>query len=204
LEGSATGENFVEAKPIFDLTGSWSVQFDAKWGGPNEPVVFEKLQDWTQRSEPGIKYYSGKASYRKIVDVPHLPTDVRQRKPKVKIYLDLGTVKNLAEVRLNGKSLGTVWCAPWRVEVTGIVKAKGNELEIDIVNLWPNRMIGDEQLPDDCQWQSSGFGGMQLKALPQWLLENKPRRVVGTLSAPGNISPRAISCCHRVCWDRCG
>jgi hypothetical protein len=84
-------------------------------------------------------------------------------------------VKNIAEVRLNGKSLGTVWCAPWRVELADGLKPTGNRLEIDVVNLWPNRMIGDEQLPDDCDWQASGHGGKELKRFPAWFTENKPR-----------------------------
>jgi hypothetical protein len=63
--------------------------------------------------------------------------------------LDLGAVKNLAQVRLNGRDLGVVWCAPWRVDITGAVKATDNQLEITVVNLWPNRLIGDQLLPAD-------------------------------------------------------
>lgn len=170
-------KNFPEIKPRIDLNGPWTVRFDSKWGGPKELVVFDQLEDWSKRPEEGIRYYSGKATYRKVMDLPKSltlsPAEAGKRTPQ--IYLDLGTVKNVAEVRFNGKSLGTVWCAPWRVEITGLARETGNELEIDIFNLWPNRLIGDEQLPEDCEWQRSGHGGMQLKKLPQWLLENTPR-----------------------------
>ena len=96
--------------------------------------------DWTKRPEDGIKFYSGTAVYRKTFDAPEVPRGQR-------LYLDLGVVKNLARVRLNGRDLGVVWCAPWRVEITGAVKAKDNQLEIAVANLWPNRLIGDQSLP---------------------------------------------------------
>lgn len=84
-------------------------------------------------------------------------------------------VKNVAEVHLNGKPLGIIWCAPWRVDITSAVKTGSNELEVEVVNLWPNRMIGDEQLPEDCEWQVTGFGSKTLKCFPDWLKDNKPR-----------------------------
>ena len=96
---------------------------DPKWGGP-EQVTFEALQDWTQRPEPGIKCYSGIAIYRKPFEFKP-PTGTR-------LFLDLGVVNDMARVRLNGKNLGVVWCAPWRVEITAAVKAGGNELEIGV------------------------------------------------------------------------
>jgi hypothetical protein len=65
------------------------------------------------------------------------------------LYLDLGIVKNTARVRLNGKDLGVVWCNPWRIEITGAVKPGENALEIDVVNLWPNRRVGDSRLPPE-------------------------------------------------------
>jgi hypothetical protein len=115
------------------------VAFDPKWGGP-ERVTFDTLADWTKRPEDGIKFYSGTAVYRKTFDAPEVSRGQR-------LFLDLGTVKNLARVRLNGHDLGAVWCAPWRVDITGAVKPKGNQLEISVANLWPNRLIRDQGLP---------------------------------------------------------
>ncbi len=132
-------QNFPASTTLAGLAGPWNVSFDSKWGGP-ENVTFETLQDWSKRAEDGIKFYSGAATYRKTFDAPSHPAGER-------IYLDLGTVKNLARVRLNGKDLGVVWCAPWRVDITAAVQARNNQLEIAVANLWPNRLIGDQSLP---------------------------------------------------------
>jgi hypothetical protein len=142
----ATGRNFPGASRAVDLAGPWEVSFDPKWGGP-ELITFQTLDDWSKRSEDGIKYYSGTAVYRKVFD---LPPECRQQKAEGRgLYLDLGVVKNLAQVRLNGRDLGVVWCAPWRVDITGAVKVTDNHLEITVVNLWPNRLIGDQLLPPE-------------------------------------------------------
>ncbi|MFH0761365.1 MAG: glycosyl hydrolase [Bacteroidota bacterium] len=143
------------------LSGSWTVSFDPRWGGP-ESVVFEMLTDWTQRPEEGIKNYSGIATYSKTFD---LGDDINRDK-NIRIYLNLGVVKNMARVWLNGKDLGVVWCAPWQVEITKAVKAKGNKLKIGVANLWPNRMIGDENEPYD---------GVVDNKWPDWLLNGTPR-----------------------------
>jgi hypothetical protein len=140
---SATTRNFPAAKPVLELNGAWEVRFDPKWGGPAS-VVFDKLVDWTQRPEEGIRFYSGTAVYRKTFDLPKTLAGEPLTSP---VYLDLGVVKDVAEVRLNGKRLGVVWTAPWRVDVGGALKRQGNELEIDVVNQWPNRLIGDSRLP---------------------------------------------------------
>jgi hypothetical protein len=134
--------NFPAFKPALELSGSWTVNFDPAWGGP-EQVLFNSLDDWSRRPEPGIKYYSGKAIYRKTFDLPDQTVASGQ-----KCVLDLGKVKNLARVRLNGHDLGVVWCAPWRVEVTGVIVGGINHLEIEVANLWPNRLIGDLSLPE--------------------------------------------------------
>jgi hypothetical protein len=135
----AAGErNFTGTTDLVTLTGPWQVSFDPAWGGP-KTVTFEQLEDWSKRPEEGIRYYSGTATYKKTFDLPHGVPEP--------LYLDLGEVKNLAQVRLNGKDLGVVWTAPWRVAVGDAAREKGNELEIEVVNLWPNRLIGDGKLP---------------------------------------------------------
>ena len=165
---SATAVNFPPVRQVAELTGPWAVSFDPKWGGP-EQVTFETLDDWTKRPETGIKYYSGKASYRKGFEIqPQIANT------KSKVFLDLGKIKNVAEVRLNGRALGIVWCAPWRVAIPpGLLKQAGNLLEIDVVNLWPNRMIGDEQLPPDCEWGSGDW--VLLRRHPDWFVKHQPR-----------------------------
>ena len=149
-------------------TGPWDVAFDPKWGGPAK-IVFNKLDDWSLRPEDGIKFYSGIASYTKTFD---LPADSAKRSAgSDRLWLDLGTVKNIAAVRLNGRDLGVVWCDPWRVEITSAVKARGNRLEIRVANLWPNRLIGDEREPPDAEYARGG----NLARWPDWMLEGKPR-----------------------------
>lgn len=136
-------EGFPQLKRVAELAGPWIVRFDPAWGGP-EQVVFERLQDWTQRPESGIKFYSGKATYETTFDLPESLAGAKRP-----IYLDLGKVKNVADVRLNGKELGVVWTSPWRVDIARAVQPTGNKLQIDVVNLWPNRLIGDASLPAD-------------------------------------------------------
>lgn len=133
--------NFPPLETIQELSGAWEVSFDPKWGGP-EKVEFSRLSDWIQRAEPGIKYYSGIAVYRKTFDFPVGKSE------SGKILLDLGRVRSLAEVRLNGQDLGVVWCAPWQVDVGGAIKPGTNELEIKVANVWINRLLYDRQLPE--------------------------------------------------------
>ncbi|KAA6300178.1 MAG: hypothetical protein EZS26_003676, partial [Candidatus Ordinivivax streblomastigis] len=157
VSSAATGKNFPELKPVTTLNNSWLVSFDPKWGGP-ESMVFDQLTDWSQNTDLGIKYYSGTAVYRQTFDLPQQDGQT--------LWLDLGKVKNMARVRLNGKDLGVVWTAPWRVDITAAVKSKDNQLEIEVVNLWANRLIGDEQLPDD---------GIHDGQFPQWLIDGTAR-----------------------------
>ena len=153
-------------KTVIDkvLTGPWQVNFDPKWGGP-QSTVFDKLTDWSENTNTGIKYYSGIATYKKLFDAPAgFVKDAESVKGT--LLLDLGEVKNMARVKLNGKDLGVVWTAPWQVDIGAAVKAKDNVLEIEVANLWPNRLIGDEALPDD---------GIQNDKWPDWLLKGQAR-----------------------------
>jgi hypothetical protein len=140
---SGSQPNFPTFGAAHEITGDWVVQFDPKWGGP-ESAVFERLVSWPQRPEEGIKHFSGTARYRKTFDLP-----AACRRPGLPLVLDLGEVKELAEVRLNGKNLGILWARPFRVDVTDAIKPVNNELEIEVVNFWPNRIIGDESKPPE-------------------------------------------------------
>jgi hypothetical protein len=153
--------------PPLELSGPWEVRFDAKWGGPAEPVVFETLADWSKRPEDGIRFYSGAAIYRKTFV---WKTDSERGARRSKLSLDLGRVAVMAEVKLNGKDLGILWKAPYRIEVTDALRSGDNALEVKVVNLWINRQIGDEQLPEDSERNPSG----NLKSWPQWLLDGRP------------------------------
>ena len=129
---------------VLDLTGDWEVRFDSKRGGPEAPVQFPKLQDWSNNDVEGIKHYSGIATYKKsfTASATDLPSGKR-------LWLDLGDVEVMAKVKLNGKNIGTRWIAPYKFEITGDLKRGENTLEIEVANLWPNRLIGDAKLPEE-------------------------------------------------------
>jgi hypothetical protein len=131
---------------VQDLAGPWDIQFDPAKRGPAEAVRFDKLVSWSARPEPAIQYYSGAAVYRTTFD---LPTGEQSTGGEQRWWIDLGAVKNVAAVKLNGKELGVSWTEPFRVEMTGHVLPKGNELAVEVTNLWPNRLIGDRHLPRD-------------------------------------------------------
>lgn len=148
--------NSPKLSTIGAIDGPWEVTFDPKWGGPRR-AVFTRLEDWSKRPEQGIKYYSGTATYHKTFDLPASAI----HHPQSAIYLDLGEVKNLARVRLNGRDLGVVWTAPWRMEITSVAKAGSNGLEVDVVNLWPNRLIGDAALPPEQRVTKTNVTGIR-------------------------------------------
>jgi len=143
-----------------EITGPWTLRFAKGWGAPDE-VVLDKLISWSEHDNPGVKYFSGTAVYAKDFSLPASAVG-----SNVSVVLDLGRVKNFAEVKLNGKSLGILWKEPFRVDVTGLARAGKNHLEVGVTNLWPNRLIGDAQLPDDCQWN-----GNTIASIPQWVTD---------------------------------
>jgi hypothetical protein len=121
------------------LDDSWQVHFAAGQGAP-ESVRFSELSSWTQHPEDGIKYYSGTAVYLHSLNVTKEWLGRSQR-----IELDLGAVRNLAEVLVNGKSLGVLWKAPFRIDITDALHAGENQLQVRVTNTWVNRLIGDKQ-----------------------------------------------------------
>lgn len=130
--------NALHYQPLMELSGPWQVAFDPAWGGPSS-VVFETLTDWTSRPEEGIRHYSGAAIYRKTFTAPNISGPV---------LLDLGMVESLCEVKLNGKDLGVLWSFPFRTEISSALRpGTENQLEVKVVNLWCNRIIGDASLP---------------------------------------------------------
>ncbi|HTY88072.1 MAG TPA: glycosyl hydrolase, partial [Candidatus Acidoferrum sp.] len=136
--------NAVPVAPVQKISGPWTVRFDPKWGGPAS-VQFEQLVSWTDRPEPGVKYYSGTATYEKTFELPN----AEPRTVNSELWLDLGNVRELAEVTVNGQSCGITWAPPFRVDITRAVRPGANQLEIEVVNFWPNRLIGDQFLPEE-------------------------------------------------------
>ncbi len=147
-----------------EITGSWDLRFPPNAGAPTQ-VTLEKLISWSEHSDPGVKYFSGTATYTKTINVPREMLGKNRR-----LYLDLGTVQMMAQMKLNSKALGILWKAPYRVDITDAAKAGKNTLEVEVTNLWVNRMIGDETMPEDSSRNPNGT----LKEWPQWVKEGKP------------------------------
>jgi hypothetical protein len=146
------------------LDGPWDLAFPPNWGAPAS-VKLDGLASWSENADPGVRFFSGTATYHQTIQVPaELLTHGRR------LILDLGRVEVVARVLLNGADLGVLWRAPYRLDVTRAVRSGANALEVEVTNLWPNRMIGDEQLPEDSQRHGNGT----LQAWPQWLPEGKP------------------------------
>jgi len=129
---------FTENK-VVTLTGPWNVAFQPGRGAPAS-ITMEELSDWSHNDDPGVKYFSGAGMYTKTLQAP--PEWFRKGS---RLWIDLGDVKNLAEVTVNGKDLGQAWHAPYRVDATSALKPGANDIKIRVVNAWVNRMVGDEQ-----------------------------------------------------------
>jgi hypothetical protein len=121
------------------VSNSWKVSFQPGRGAPPS-ITLDKLASWTDNSDAGVKYFSGAGTYTTTLDAK-----AAWFKKGSHVWIDLGDVKNLAEVTVNGKSLGIVWHAPYRVDVTGALKPGTNQVSIQVTNAWVNRLIGDEQ-----------------------------------------------------------
>jgi hypothetical protein len=149
-----------------NIEGSWTLRFPKGWGTP-EQVELEKLIDWTDSNNYDIQHFSGTAVYVKDFDFSASGKQV---------FLDLGAVNVIAEVKLNGKNLGILWKPPFKVEITDVIKTGSNHLEIEVTNTWANRIIGDEKYPDDRVWKKDGKKDWDnYIEIPQWLKEDKER-----------------------------
>jgi hypothetical protein len=137
---SLTLPKVVETE-VATLDGSWNVAFQPGRGAPAS-ITLDKLISWTDSADAGVKYFSGTGTYTKTIQA-----SPEWFKKGAKLWIDLGDVKNLAEVTVNGKSLGIVWHAPYRVDATSALKPGANELSVKVINAWVNRLIGDQQ-PD--------------------------------------------------------
>jgi len=124
---------------VATINGPWNIVFQSGRGAPNS-ITMNELLDWSHSDDPGVRYFSGVGTYTKTVEAS--PNWFRKG---ARLWLDLGDVKNLAEVTINGKDLGQTWHAPYRVDATSALKPGANEIRIKVVNAWVNRMIGDEQ-----------------------------------------------------------
>jgi len=126
----------MKTETVAVINTPWTVNFDENMRGPKQAVTFDKLTDWSENDNDQIKYYSGEAVYQNSFNL----------KPEnnTRYYLEIDNIYNLAEVKVNGRSCGTIWTKPYRVEITDAVKNGNNNLEITVANTWANRILGDE------------------------------------------------------------
>lgn len=145
---------------IASLSGPWSLQFPADSGAPAS-IQLHSLIPWNEHADPSIRHFSGTATYRSQFNLP-------ENTPNT-LALDLGRVEVMARVKLNGTDLGILWKPPYRTRIAHAVKPGPNALEIQVVNLWPNRLIGDDSLPQDSKRSATG----RLEEWPEWVLQGK-------------------------------
>jgi hypothetical protein len=149
------------------IEGAWQVDFKEVLGyGGN--YTFEKLIDWKDHQNEKIKYYSGTATYRTTFDF------TQKIDKNTSISIDLGNVAVAAKVKLNGKDLGVLWKTPYQIDISDAIKTGKNDLEIEVTNLWTNRLIGDERFPQNDNYQFEG-GNFPKTKMPEWYTNNQPR-----------------------------
>jgi hypothetical protein len=164
----AAGKSSLKISGIgnpIEISGPWQLNFPPNFGAPPQ-VTLPELISLHKHSEPGVKYFSGTVTYSKQVTLsPGSPSGERR------LYLDLGWVHAIAQVRLNGKDLGLLWKPPFRVDILSAARRGDNKLEVLVTNQWVNRLIGDEQLPLENEYGPDGA----IKVIPQWFLEGRPK-----------------------------
>jgi hypothetical protein len=161
------GVNFPTVTTLATLGGEWEVSFDPRWGGPAR-TTWAELTDWSRHAEAGIRHYSGRAVYRKTFDNPPAAGGGGAERR----WLDLGAVRDVATVRVNGREFRPLWIAPWRVEITDALRPGANTLEIEVINPWNNRLVGDLKLPAEQRRTSLTLATIRANAplLPAGLL----------------------------------
>ena len=173
-----TNKNYPDAVCVASVKGPWTIEFEENRGGSKEPVVTDVLFDWMESENPQIKYFSGNAVYKTSFEI--------NRIPETPVYIDLGKVMVMAKIRVNGVDAGGVWTTPYQINITDYLKEGVNELEIEVVNCWRNRMIGELSMPQserftyhsaanikaDSEMQSSGLlGPVQVISYPYELIK---------------------------------
>lgn len=150
--GKTLSADIASVPATLEIGGAWDVSFPPKWGAPDK-ITLDRLLSLSDATNAGVKYFSGTATYTKMFD---WQPPVEAGSLKTENWLDLGEVQVMAQVKLNGHDLGTLWKPPFRVDISAALKPGRNTLEVRVANLWPNRMIGDLSLPevDRFTWSS--------------------------------------------------
>lgn len=166
----------IKAIAIKNISNGWTIIFPSGWGAPKQ-IFKDSLCSWTEETNSGIRYFSGTARYKRLIKIDRM--NKRHR-----YMLDLGEVKNLARVFVNGKEVDYLWKKPFYCDITDYLHTQANILEIEVTNLWVNRMVGDEQEADDIEWDEpfvydyapgKPVVGRFMKKIPEWLRKGNPR-----------------------------
>jgi hypothetical protein len=152
------------------MEGSWTITFIPKTGHPSFRRTFPKLLDFSRQNDEDVKYFSGTAVYEQKIKIKD--ADLKNGK---RITIDLGEVYDMAELEINGAKAGVLWLPPFRADITSFLKAGQNTLKISVTNTWVNRLIGDEQYPEDFEWTDKNQGLRAMKGLPEWFVRGLPR-----------------------------
>ena len=155
----------IEGAVWKELAGEWKVQFPAESKAPAE-IVLSSLQSLHKHPDFNVKHFSGTATY--IKEFPLTKTEVKALKGK-RLLLDLGRVENMAEVSVNGSAFTLLWKAPYATDITGLLKVGANKIILKTTNLYPNRLIGDEHLPEKYEYDKYG----RLRQFPDWYLKGE-------------------------------
>jgi hypothetical protein len=166
-----------------NLSNNWKVTFPPGLGAPDK-ILLPELKSLHLNTIDGVKYFSGTAIYLKNFFFTH-----KLSKTSNRIMLDLGKIEVIAHVTLNDNDLGTLWKPPYSLDVTDILRNGENTLSISVTNLWPNRLIGDEQLTPENEYETVPWPGKfkvlaegAIKQLPQWYLDGKPKPEDGRIA----------------------
>ncbi len=162
-------EPSLEPIKEINVAGKWTLQFPKEGGAPQDPVQLDELIDWSSHSDFNIKHFSGTASYTTTIQISD-----ENLKKGMHVLLDLGEVKEMAQVLVNGKEAEMLWKPPFRTDISPLLQPGENQIEIRVTNLWVNRMIGDEYFPEEMIW-TRNRGVLLPKEWPEWLKAGEPR-----------------------------
>lgn len=149
-----------------EVKGPWTLQFPGNYCDSSR-IELNELKSWTFLPVKKLNYYSGTATYSKSITIP-----AGSLRNGSRIYLDLGVVREMAKLFVNGKEAGILWKPPYSMDITNFIHEGENSLKIDVVNLWVNRQIGDEFLPEDSERKPNGT--LKSDVWPDWVLRESP------------------------------
>jgi hypothetical protein len=167
------------------LEGPWKVRFAERVPAPVQ-LTLDTLRSWTEEADPAVKYYSGTALYTTGFTLDHALSSGSYR-----LFLDLGEVHDLAEVRLNGQTLGVLWKPPFTMDITATARAGKNQLELAVTNTWRNRLIGDYGKPPN---ERPTFVVPMLRKGKPWLPGDPATTSGVTLLPAGLLGPVRVTC----------